>query len=40
MKRENYINGSFYVNLAVKGMMGNFVLISLKINLDAFIFKW
>jgi len=26
-------------NLAVKGMIGNFWLISLKINLDAFIFK-
>ena len=26
--------------LAVKGMIGNFVLISLKMNLEAFILRW
>jgi hypothetical protein len=39
LKTQNSLCSTAVTNLAVKGMIGNFWLISLKINLDAFIFK-
>jgi hypothetical protein len=37
--KMHHKNKCAVANLAVKGMIGNFWLISLKMNLDAFIFK-